>query len=303
MPNASGSRHSMGFVLETVVGTTPDTPAFSAIRHNTTNLALSKTVIESAELRSDRQTTDGRHGNYSVGGDIAVELSYGSFDTIIEALFGGTWTANVLKGGVLRRSYTIERRFQDINQYLRYRGCEFDKMSLSVKPNAMATATFGIVGRTADPASGSAIAGSTYPAATTTSPMDSFTGVIEENGSPIAVVTEISLNIENGIAPMYVVGQKGAADMSIGRFKVSGQITAFFDSVVMLNKFINETESDLSFQTVGTGGTYEWFLPRIKYNGGQPDVGGEGTISLAMPFTAYYDETEASSIVLTRTPA
>ncbi len=303
MTNANGSRHSMGYIAEVTPGTTPATPAFSAIRHNTTNLALTKTTIQSAELRSDRQIADVRHGNYNVAGDIVSDLSYGSFDDFLQAVFGGTWTANILKGGVTRRSFTIERYFADIGQYLRYRGCEFDKFSMSVKPNAMVTSTFSVIGRDADPAASSIIAGATYGAATVTSAMDSFTGSILENGSPISTITEVSLNIVNGLSPMFVVGQKGAGDISIGRFQVNAQITAYFDSVAILNKFINESESDLEFVTSGSGGTYTWTLPRIKYTGGQPDVGGEGPITLSMPIIGLYDSSSSTTLQVERTPA
>jgi len=54
MTIATGARHSMAYVAETVYGTTPATPAFKAIRHTGTTLALSKTTYTSAELRADR---------------------------------------------------------------------------------------------------------------------------------------------------------------------------------------------------------------------------------------------------------
>lgn len=114
MTIATGARHSMAYVAETVYGTIPATPAFKAIRHNGTTLALSKTTYTSAELRADRQITDLRHGTKKVGGDITSEFSGEAFDDFLEAAMGGTWTAGVLKAGVARKSFTIERHFADI---------------------------------------------------------------------------------------------------------------------------------------------------------------------------------------------
>jgi sporulation protein YlmC with PRC-barrel domain len=391
MAIASGSRHSLAYVAEVTQGTTPATPVFSPVRHTGCTLRLDKTTITSAEIRSDRQITDVRHGNFQVGGDIPVELSYGSHDVLLQAMFGGTWAdkatitattlsaeaadnsyndsgsgfvtagfevgdiievtgftgnvannitrgvlthvaagkirvagadgdvivddaagesvtistvSQVLKGGTTRRFFTFERHFADLTQYLRYKGCEMNSLALSVAPNAMATATMGVIGLAADPAAGAIIAGATYGSATTTSPMDSFTGTIEENGSVVAVVTQIQLDINNGLEPLFVVGQAAAAGISIGRFTVGGTITVYFDSVTLFNKFVNETESDLMFETGDVAGNlYRWKLPRIKYNGAPPDVSGEGPVTLAMPIQALYDATAGTSLSVERIPA
>ena len=118
MTIATGSRHNMAYVVESTFGTTPSTPVFTPIRHTGTTIGLSKDSIESEELREDRQIANYRHGNKSVSGDINFELSYGSFDDILEAVLCGTWNTDVLKAGTTRRSYTIERHHQDIGKYL-----------------------------------------------------------------------------------------------------------------------------------------------------------------------------------------
>lgn len=381
MTIANGSGHSLSYVAESTQGTTPASPVFTPVRHTATTLGLSKTTITSAEIRSDRQITDVRHGNYQVGGDISVELSYGAFDDLLQALCGGTWTTaaseteitfsatnsdnsfndsangfvtagfvagqtltvsgftesanngtfviesvaagkiivsggtltdevagdsvtmsapSILKGGTTRRYFTFERLFTDLTKYLRYTGCEINTLSLNVQPNAMVTGGFGVVGLSADASSGTALSGSTYNSATTASPMDSFSGSIQEAGSAIAVVTQIQLDIANGIDPLFVVGQQGATGNSIGRFQVGGTLTAYFDSTTMLDKFVNETESDLMFITSDGTNNYRFRIPRIKYNGGQPDVSGEGPVTLAMPFQALLDSAHGTSLSVER---
>jgi hypothetical protein len=51
------------------------------------------------------------------------------------------------------------------------------------------------------------------------------------------------------------------------------------------------------------GNSYEIDLPNVKYNSGQPDVAGEGAVTIAMEFVALYDTTDSSQIVVTRTAA
>lgn len=311
---ADGSRHSMRLVQESTYGVTPATPVFDYVRHTQTTLGLSKEALQSEEIRDDRQIADFRHGARQVGGDINIELSYGSFDKILEALLGGTWAADTpalgtdqLKAGTTRRSFTIERFFGDIQSadkpYHRFTGVEFNTLQLQINANAMITGTIGVIGK--DLALDTAIiAGATYSAVSTTSPLDSFTGTLNENGSPIAVITEIQLNLDNGLDTRFVVGSKTTLRPSIGRSNVSGQITAYFENSLLLEKFINETESDIEFNLPdGAGNNLKFILPRIKYNGGQPDVQGEGPITLAMPFQALLDSTTGTNIIIERTPA
>lgn len=302
---SDGARHSMAFVVESVYGTTPTTPTFTPVRHKSVSLGLKKGSIESEEIRGDRQISDYRHGTEQVGGDVEVEFSYGSFDTLLEACLGGTWTTNVLRAGTTRRSFTFERRFADMSassQYHRFTGCEVGSLKLSVTPDKIVGATFGIVGQ-ALALSNTAISGATYSATSTTMPITGFGGSITEGGSAIATITEIQMTLENGIEPRYVVGSAQTIRPAIGRSKLSGQITCYFEDVSLLNKFINETESSLYFELQDTAGNEIQFnIPRIKYTGGQPDVKGEGPITISLPFQALYSSGSTSQIVVTRVP-
>jgi hypothetical protein len=303
MTIATGSRHNMAYVVESTFGTTPSTPAFTPIRHTGTTIGLSKDSIESEELREDRQIANYRHGNKSVSGDINFELSYGSFDDILEAVLCGTWNTNVLKAGTTRRSYTIERHHQDIGKYLRSTGCNFNTMSLSVAPNSMVTGSFGVIGKGFSVAS-VAVTGATYNTESVTAPFDSFSGSITEGGSSIAVVTSLELNIENGMEALYVIGSSDTLQPSIGKSMVNGSITAYFEDSTLIDKFINETSSSLSFTlTDAAGNDYLFELPNVKYNSGNPEVGGAGAVTVSLDFVALYDSGDASQIVITRTAA
>ena len=310
---ANGSRHALFFIEEVTYGTTPSNPALKAIRHKSTSLALTKESFQSEELRSDRQIADFRHGNYQIGGDIEVELSYGSFDDILEGVLCNDWVnespasgTDRLKAGTTRKSYSVLRHFGDLdagNAYHLFKGVEFTKLSMSVAPNAIVGVTLSTIGQDLV-LSASAPSGATYPATTTTSPMDSFTGTINENGSPIAVVTELEINLENGHEARFIVGDAQTLRPSIGRSNVTGTVTAYFENTTLLEKFINETESSLDFTLVDLDGNqYKFNMPRIKYTGGQPDVGGEGPVTLAMPFQALLDTTTGTNIIIERTAA
>lgn len=312
---ADGSRHTLYMVEEGTTkdkhGVTPDTPAMATVRNTGVTLGLSKDSLQSEEIRGDRQISDFRLGANQVGGDISIEMSHLTFDSLIlGALQADDWAdvdpvdANQkqAKAGSTRRSFTMMRHFADITDkpYFIFRGVEINSMSLSFSANAMVTGTFSVLGKSQALAT-TAPTGATYPEATTTRAMDSFTGAIKEEGADIAVVTEASITIENGLNPRFVVGSKDSIYPEVGRSNVTGSITAYFESAALVEKFINETPSSLTLEAADTDGNkYEFLLPRIVYTGGQPDVAGEGSIVLTMPFQAILDPAEKTNIKVTR---
>lgn len=311
---ADGSRHSLYAVAESVYGETPASPALDLVRITGTTLGLDKDSLQSEEIRSDRQIADFRLGANQVNGDINFELSYGTFDDLLEAvLMSANWATDTpsvgtdqIKGGTLRRSFTMIRHFADISDkpYLIFRGVEINQMTLSIAANAMVTGTFSVIGQSQTAAADlTALGTPTYNPASTTSPVDSFTGTLNEGGTPIAVITEIQLTLSNGMEPKFVVGSKNSLKPSSGRSNVTGQITAYFEDAVMLEKFLNETESNIVFNMPDAAGNNVSFkIPRIKYTGGRPDVQGEGPITLSMPFQALLDATESTNFIIERTP-
>ncbi|MGJ4893778.1 phage tail tube protein [Bradyrhizobium oligotrophicum] len=59
---------------------------------------LSKTAIQSKEIRQDAQPVRGRHGQQaSTGGPYSGELSLGTFDLVLQALLRGTWDSEITK--------------------------------------------------------------------------------------------------------------------------------------------------------------------------------------------------------------
>lgn len=310
---ASGARHSLRIVRELVRGTTPANPAFKYVRHTGTSLGMSKETLQSEELRDDRQIADVRHGARQVAGDINFELSYGSFDLLLEAALMGAWDVDGgglgidrLAVGVQRHYHTVERYFGDLaagNKFMRFTGVEVNTLELAVNANAMITGTFGLIGKDMNTFA-AAVAGATYDPVSTTAPLDSFTGTINDDGVPIAVITELTVSLANGLEQRYVVGDKTSIDPSVARSNVNLNVTAYFESMTLLDKFINEVESDINFTLPDAAGNlYTFVFPRVKYNGGQPDLDGEGPITLSMPVQALLDPVTGTNFYIDRNPA
>ena len=305
MTIADGSLHSLHYIAESTYGTTPSTPTWTPLPHTATTLGLEKETIESEKLRGDRFVEDVRHGNKSIGGDVSGELEYGAFDDMLEAVLGGTWSTNVLKVGSTRRSFTFERKFSDIAtpEWHRYTGCEVNTLSMSVAPNAMVGVTLGVIGQDTNLATAE-VASSTYSADVGNLPFDSFTGSITEGGSSIAVVTSLELTLENGLESKFAVGSAITNRPSIGKSRVSGNLTAYFESKTLYEKFVNETASDIVFVlTDPDGNDLTIDITNVKYTSGRVDVSGPGSVTVPMDFIGLYSSGDASNLVITRAPA
>lgn len=97
---ATGAQTSVYFVLETETGVTPDNPVWTKLRFTGSLPALTRDNLESAELDGSREKNNIRLGQYSVAGDINVELYYGAFDELLEGLMQGSWVAGSVDSGV-----------------------------------------------------------------------------------------------------------------------------------------------------------------------------------------------------------
>ena len=223
------------------------------------------------------------------------------FDDFLEAAFFGDFTtAGVLKAGTTVRSFSIEDRALDIAQYRIFTGCMVNTFSLSVAPNAIATATFGIVGKNM------AISGTSVDPATTAAsgnaPFDSFTGTITEGGSAIAIVTSLDMTLENNLNPTFIIGSALTPQMEYGQCRVTGTMQVYFQDAALINRFINETASSLSFALTDgtTNGTYTFNIPSIKYTGADVPVAGTQSRLISMPFTGTYNAGQATTIKITK---
>ncbi|WAM23822.1 phage tail tube protein [Myxococcus sp. NMCA1] len=205
-----------------------------------------------------------------------------------------------LANGTELVSFGLERAFTDISQFLLYRGCAVDSLSLSVSPGEIVTGTMGFLGK--DMVQATATHAVTLTPAGTGSPFDAFTGALYEGGQRVANVTAVELEIANGRSVEGVVGHKSPQEVHEGAFVVTGSISAYFKDAVLLNRFINEEESSLELLLEDVNGTdfHRIYLPRIKYTGGDVDNPNSGPVTVSMPFTALLDATSGATILYQR---
>lgn len=288
------------------------TTGFKTARLTGCTLGLTKDSIISDELRGDRQIVDHQFGVRQVGGDISGEVTYGGvFDDLLAAATQGAWDTNVLKAGVIRQPFTMVRKFAQVaaptagDLFLPYTGVEVNTLSVNTVANGIATFTLGLLGKD----QGTSVTSAPNGVGTATPPsvtgmMTGSLGTLNEGGDPVALCTEANFSLENGLEIRPVIGSNFTRFPAVGRSSITGQAVFYFENATLLNKFIDGDSSSIDYEVEDEAGNkYKFEFPRIKYTGGQPDVSGQGSIILTMPFQGLYDSTSLSNIVITRTAA
>jgi hypothetical protein len=97
---ATGARTSHYYVEEVTCGVTPTSPAWLPLRFTSGNNQLTKDSIQSSELDGSREVADIRLGSNQTAGDISVELSPTSYDDLLQAALGSTFSTGLGFAGV-----------------------------------------------------------------------------------------------------------------------------------------------------------------------------------------------------------
>lgn len=308
-----GSRSSLSYISEVTFGTTPATPTFIELPYTSHSLNLTKQRVSGTDIQADRMLRVDRHGNRSAGGDIVVDLrgtttGAGNYDPFIESAFMNTFSTNVLKIGTTMKTFSIEDSALDTSSTDAFRlftGMGVSSMAISIKPNSMVQSTFSFAGK--DMAASLTTAATTLTAATVNKPFDAYSGTIKISDAggtlaSIAIITGIDFSIDNAFNPTYVIGSATTPQLEYGMATVEGTITAYFEDISLINRFLNETETAFEVQvdSPDTTAGMTFLFPRVKINAADVPVGGTGARVITLPFVALYDTTEATSIKLTR---
>lgn len=203
-----------------------------------------------------------------------------------------------LTNGTTQSSFTIEKNFADIGQFLRYRGMVPNKLSMSLSSRSLLTASISFMGTSFTRSTATTLPGTPTPS--TTNPiMNASTGVgqLWENGAPLTgtFVKSISMDIDNSLRGNDAVGNLGFADISSGSLMVSGSIEIYFANGNIYDRFLNDIETELVFSMQDElGNGYVVTLPQVNLRSGKINAGArDQDIMASFEFMALSDDANA----------
>lgn len=177
-------------------------------------------------------------------------------------------------------SFSIEHFYTDLGQSEVFSGCKPTTIALDLPPTGLATCNVSFMGKDIVTATSQYFTSPT--ALTTTSVLAAVNGVVRVAGATVANLTGLSINIESPQTGEPVVGSNSVPAMYPGRINITGQFTAYFDSITLRDTFINETEIDIAGvfteNNTASSGFVAFAIPRLKVGSANKSDGETGLI-------------------------
>jgi hypothetical protein len=138
---------------------------------------------------------------------------------------------------------------------------------------------------------------------TSTGLLAAVNGLIKVEGTTLGVVTAATVDYSMQMTGDAVVGQNFVPEIFLGRSRVSGSLTAFFEDLTLLNYFKNETEVEvllyLTASSSATADAMTIYMPRVKLGGADVSTDGEAGQAITLPYTALKYATAETGIEAT----
>jgi hypothetical protein len=185
------------------------------------------------------------------------------------------------------KSFSVEHYYADLVQSEVFSGCKPTAIAIGLPPTGLATIDVDFMGQNVTTASSQYFTNPTAP--TTTGLLAAVNGQVRVGGSSVATLTGLTLNIASNYSGDPVVGSNTVPFMFAGRVIVTGQATAYFDSVALRDAFFNESEVEIigvfTANNDADAPFMSFVLPRVKI-GGASKNDGEGGLVQTLPFQA-----------------
>ena len=209
-----------------------------------------------------------------------------------------------MKNGVTRHSWTLERNHTDITQYLSFAGMMVNQMNFNIQTGAILTAEMMFMGKSADRDVVSILPG-TINAAPTGDVMNSVRDVVSvlENGTNAGTIQSMTLQLANNLRGQKAVGFLGNAGIGVGDFEVTGDLTAYFEDGTIYDRYVNDTDTSLSFIVTNDGQGYSFDIPRVKIESCTIQAGARNQdATLQMTYRGILNATLNAQLILNRFP-
>ncbi len=250
-------------------------------------------------IRISGATETENNGVFQVSSIVDDTLTLAGATFTSETTSGATISGKTVVNGKTQGSFSIEKQFEDISQYLLFSGMVINGLSLNVNAGQIVAGSISFNGKTAI-LSGSTVADTVVDAGSNTPFLAGINvGNIEEGGSSLATaIQSVSLSISNNLREQTAVGSKNPINIASGGIDVTGNLTAYFEDSTLYQKLIGHTASSLSFRlTDGSGNVMVFTLPRVHYVGGNPLAEGvDQDIIVPLEFTATRD-TQTGAVI------
>lgn len=239
------------------------------------------------------------NGLYQVTNVIALVVTVQDKQDKLVDSTGESVTAKIeyIENGMDVITYTFEEGYTDATTpfYIKSLGNRFGSMDLGASVDNLVNVTFNAVGRTFEN-SGSA-SGNTYVSESTKSTMVTFDeGYAQINSDSGCLISDFSMNVENGLSPLNSICTRGAFDITAGRCLITGSLTLYVSDGTNVSRMLNETEFPVYLKFTDTANNaYAINMPSAKFTSESRSL-PENEVTQSLDFEATLGAGETGSI-------
>jgi hypothetical protein len=230
-----------------------------------------------------------------------------SASTVSSGAVSGTTVTQLpsISNGEVQSSYTLERTYRtgEVGAFREYlRGMVPGTFSMSASASSIVEASFGFTGQTQK---FQALISATRPDSPAFSVYNAASNVatIAIGGEPMGdnFVMEASIEIENNLRERNALGTLGAISIGAGEFSVTGSLNTYFNNSTLIQKVIDNSETSLTLAFSSGDESIMFFLPRVKFSEGTPDVSGKNEdVMASISFQAILDPTTGYTMAIAK---
>ncbi|NYT67978.1 phage tail tube protein [Pusillimonas noertemannii] len=303
---SSGAKVVTHYIAEVTPGTTPAVGTWKTARLTSNTLSPTPTTEVSDEITNSRLNQGSVTTGLTIAGDLVGEMSFGTFDDWLAALFYGTWATDVLTIGSTRQTFSVQKGFTDVSTYHLFKGVHAATGSIEIPEEGKITLTIGAQCLDYTDASTSFVVGT--PDDPTTTPFMSSLSVgdikvDEVSLAGTACISAMTVNIDNTVQLQRCLGsgKLGPGAIIETEAAITGTMTLAWSAKAyqIWKEQISRTQFEVEFPiTDSLGNAYTFNFPKVEIDGELPSGGKRDIIQATLNWTAVQ-----SAPTITRVPA
>ncbi|MFQ5863158.1 MAG: phage tail tube protein [Candidatus Brocadiales bacterium] len=309
MAQAKGNSTKISYVEEDSFGVTPPSPEMRLIPFTSEKLGVKGDAFIQMKDGLERVLTSAGPGYIDGGGKVVMDIELDSIGTLLKHSLGNSATSgssapftHVIRGGSdLPPGLSIEKGFNDVGQFMLFKGCRIDTLALDFPENGgPISGTLDILSKAVETGSASVasslLEGEGAPISHQVSIEDGATTL--DNTLGVQLVIENHLDVDG-----FVLGSRERHSIREGLRRISGSLTLEFEDFGYYDRFRDVTTSALKITAVQGNFSMEIFLPRIVFTGmaPAPAVRDAGPLVGELHFVALKDASEGTDMKITLT--
>ena len=209
-------------------------------------------------------------------------------------------TGDKLETGNLCKTYSIltwlKGKCGAPDSYIVTRGVEFTGFTIEQAVNAMVTGSFPFIGLNQEILA-SLPSGSTFTVNFDAEPFASVDVAAYDGTAPLKLIDTFTITNDNGASAQFELGNAGVAFVERGRAANTFSLAGKLYDLTMLNKFLNETQVELTSILSGVQGAMSFTLKRAELTAATPEIGGPESVTLTIEGQATGNQFQSSIVI------